>query len=94
MTTGKTIALTRWTFVGKVISLRFNTLSRFVIVFLPRSKHLLLIIMAESEEELKSHLMKVKEESEKFGLKLNIQKTKIMASGSITSWQIEGKQWK
>ena len=47
--------------------------------------------MAESEEELKSLLMKVKEESEKFGLKLNIQKTKIMASGSITSWQIDEK---
>ena len=47
-------------------------------------------IMAESEEELKSLLMKVKEESEKVGLKLNIQKTKIMASGPITSWQIEG----
>ena len=47
-------------------------------------------IMAESEEELKSLLMKVKEESEKLGLKLNIQKTKIMASGSITSWQING----
>ena len=47
--------------------------------------------MAESEEELKSLLMKVKEESEKVGLKLNIQKTKIMASGPITSWQIEGK---
>ena len=46
--------------------------------------------MAESEEELKSLLMKVKEESEKAGLKLNIQKTKIMASGSITSWQIDG----
>ena len=46
--------------------------------------------MAESEEELKSLLMKVKEESEKVGLKLNIQKTKIMASGSITSWQIDG----
>ena len=45
--------------------------------------------MAESEEELKSLLMKVKEESEKLGLKLNIQKTKIMASGPITSWQIE-----
>ena len=45
--------------------------------------------MAESEEELKSLLMKVKEESEKFGLKLNIQKTKIMASGPITSWQID-----
>ena len=49
--------------------------------------------MAESEEELKSFLMKVKEESEKLSLKLNIQKTKIMASGPITSWQI-GKQWK
>ena len=47
-------------------------------------------LMAESEEELKSLLMKVKEESEKVGLKLNIQKTKIMASGPITSWQIEG----
>ena len=50
--------------------------------------------MAESEEELKSLLMKVKEESEKVGLKLNIQKTKIMASGPITSWEIDGKQWK
>ena len=47
--------------------------------------------MAESEEELKSLLMKVKEESEKVGLRLNIQKTKIMASGPITSWQIEGE---
>ena len=47
--------------------------------------------MAESEEELKSLLMKVKEESEKVGLKLNIQKTKIMASGPITSWEIDGK---
>ena len=47
-------------------------------------------LMAESEEELKSFLMKVKEESEKVGLKLNIQKTKIMASGPITSWQIIG----
>ena len=47
--------------------------------------------MAESEEELKSLLMKVKEETEKVGLKLNIQKTKIMASGPITSWQIDGK---
>ena len=53
-------------------------------------------LMAESDEELKSLLMKVKEESEKVGLKLNIQKTKIMASGPITSWQIDGetvKQW-
>ena len=48
-------------------------------------------LMAESEEELKSFLMKVKEESEKFGLKLNIQKTKIMASGPITSWEIDGE---
>ena len=48
-------------------------------------------LMAESKEELKSLLMKVKEESEKVGLKLNIQKTKIMASGSITSWQTDGK---
>jgi len=47
--------------------------------------------MSESEEELKSLLMKVKEESEKVGLKLNIQKTQIMASGSITSWQIDGE---
>ena len=47
--------------------------------------------MAESKEELKSLLMKVKEESEKAGLKLNIQKTKIMASGLVTSWQIDGK---
>ena len=47
--------------------------------------------MAESEEELKSFLMKVKEESEKVGLKLNFQKTKIMASGPITSWQIDGE---
>ena len=51
-------------------------------------------LMAESEEELKSLLMRVKEESEKVGLKLNIQKTKIMASGPITSWEIDGEQWK
>ena len=51
-------------------------------------------LMAESEEELKSLLMKVKEQSEKVGLKLNIQKTKIMASGPITSWEIDGEQWK
>ena len=48
-------------------------------------------LMAESKDELKSLLMKVKEESEKFGLKLNIQKTKIMASGPITTWQIDGE---
>ena len=51
-------------------------------------------LMAESEEELKSFLMKVKEESEKVGLKLNIQKMKIMASSPITSWKIDGKEWK
>ena len=51
-------------------------------------------LMAESEEELKSLLTRVKEESEKAGLKLNIQKTKIMASGPNTSWEIDGKQWK
>ena len=49
--------------------------------------------MAESEEELKSFLMKVKEENEKTGLKLNIQKTKIIASSPITSWQIDGEKW-
>ena len=51
-------------------------------------------LMAESDEELKSLLMKVKEESEYVGLRLNIQKTKIIASGPITSWQIDGEQWK
>ena len=51
-------------------------------------------LMAESEEELKSFLMKVKEESQKVGLKLNIQKTKIMASSPITSWQRDGETWK
>ena len=51
-------------------------------------------LMAEREEELKSLLMKVKEESERARLKLNIQKTKTMASGPITSWQIDGKKWK
>ena len=50
--------------------------------------------MAEHKEELKSLLMKVKEESEKVGLKLSIRKTKIMASGPITSWQTGGEQWK
>ena len=51
-------------------------------------------LMAESKEELKRLLMKVKEESERVGLKLNIQKMKIMAPGPITSWEIDGKQWK
>ena len=112
MTTGKTIALTRRTFVGKVMCLLFNMLSRLVITFLPRGKRVLIswlqsppavilddttlmaddtTLMTESEEELKSLLMKVKEESEKVGLKLIIQKTKIMASGPITSWEIDGE---
>ena len=93
MTTGKTIALTRWIFVGKVMFLLFNMLSRLVITFLPSSNLRYAddtTLMAESEEELKSLLMKVKEESGKVGLKLNIQNTKIMASGPITSWQIDG----
>ena len=51
-------------------------------------------LMTESEEELKSLMMKVKEKSEKAGLKLSIQKPKIMASGPITSWQIDGEKWK
>ena len=51
-------------------------------------------LMAESKEELNSLLIKVKEEREKVGLKFNFQETKIMASGPITSWQIDGKQWK
>ena len=51
-------------------------------------------LMAENEEELKSLLMRVKEESEKIGFKFNIQKTRIMASGPITSWQIDGEKWK
>ena len=107
MTTGKTIALTRQTLVGKVMSLLFKMLSRLVITFLPRSKHLLIswlqspsaviletpkftddtTLMAKSKEELKSLLMKVKEESKKVGSKRNIQKTKIMAFGPI----IQGK---
>ena len=52
---------------------------------------MIITLMAESEEELKSFFMKVKEESEKVGLKLNIQKTKIMASGPVTSWQVDGE---
>ena len=51
-------------------------------------------LMAESEEKLKRFLMKVKEESEKVGLKLSIQKTKVLSSGPITSWQIDGETWK
>ena len=77
MTTGKTIALTIKTFVSKVISLLCNTVSMFVIAFIPRSKHLLIY---------------VKEESENVGLKLSIQKTKIMASGPVTSWEIDGEK--
>ena len=106
MTTGKTIALTRGTFVSKVMSLLFNRLSRLVmrnagleeaqagIKIARRNINNLryaddTTLMAESEEELKSLLMKVKKEREKAGLKLNIQKTKIMASSPITSWQID-----
>ena len=115
MTSGKTIALTRQTFVGKVMSLLFNMVSRLIMAFLPMNKCLLIswlqspsavilepkkiksdhryaddtTLMAEREEELKSLLMKVKEESEKAGLKLNIQKTMIMASSLITSWEID-----
>ena len=179
MTSGKTIALTRGTFVGKVMSLLLNMLSRLVLTFLSSSKHILIswlqspsavileskkiksdtvstvrtghgttdlfqkgkgvcqgcilspclfnlyaeyimrnagleeaqggikiagrdinnlrydtTFMAESEEELKSLLMKVKVESEKVGLKLDIQKTKIMVSGLITHGKYMGKQWK
>ena len=78
------------------MSLLFNTLSRFVVKIARRNINNLryaddTTLMAESEEELKSLLMKVKEESEKVGLKLNIQKMKIMASGPITSWQLDGE---
>ena len=59
--------------------------------FVKQSMFYTITLMAESEEELKSFLMRVKEESEKVGLRLNIQKTKIMASGPITSWQIDGE---
>ena len=75
-------------------SLRFNNLLN-QLVELRKIFHSLVLVyfcfMAESEEELKSLWMKVKEESEKAGLKFNIQKAKIMASGPITSWQIDGK---
>ena len=106
MATGKIIALATWTFVTKVMSLLFNMLSKLVMekTMAPHSSTLAwtapwtedlryaddTTLTAESEEELKSLLMKVKEESEKIGLKSNIQKTKIMASGPITSWQIDG----
>ena len=84
--------MTRWTFAGKVMSLLFNMLSRLVgrnINNLRYAEDTTLI--AENEEELKSLLMKVKVEGEKVGLKLNIQKTKIMASATITSWEIDGE---
>ena len=79
------------------MSLLLNILSRLVITFLPRRNINNLryaddtTLMAESEKELKSLLMKVKEETEKVGLNLNIQKTKIMASSPITSWAIDGE---
>ena len=92
MTTGKTIALTRWTFAGKVMSLLFNMLSRLFGRNIDNLRYAYdTTLMAESEEELKSLLMKVKEESEKVGVKLNIQKTTIMASSLIISWQIDGE---
>ena len=105
MTTGNTRALTRWTFVSKVMPLIFNMLSRLVKAFLPRSKSLLISwlqspsavilqpkkIKSVTVSIVKSLLMKVKEESEKVGLKLNIQKTKIVVSGAITSWQMDGE---
>ena len=97
MTTGKTIALTRWTSVSKVEMVRtkkqtaWNNLCTAGIKIAGRNINNLryaydTTLIAESEEELKSLLMKVKEESEKVGLKLNIQKMNIMASGLITSW--------
>ena len=80
MTTGKAIALTRQ--AGIKIARRNINNHRYADDT---------TLMAENEEELKSHLMQAKEESEKVVLKLNIQKTKIMASGPITSWQIDGE---
>ena len=102
MTTRKTIALTRWTIVDKVMyaehimqNSRLGE-SQVGIKIAGRNIHHLryaddTILTAESEEKLKSLLMKVKEESEKAGLKLNIQKTKVTVSGPITSWQIDGE---
>ena len=95
MTTRKTIDLTLRTFVGKAMFLLFNTQeAQAGIKIAGRNINNLryaddTTLMAESEEELKSLLMKVKEDSEKVGLKLSIQKTKIMASGPITSWEID-----
>ena len=102
MTTRKTIALTRWTIVDKVMyaehiiqNSRLGE-SQVGIKIAGRNINNLryaddTTLMAESEKELKSLLLKVKEESEKVGLKLNIQKTKIMAASPITSWQIDGE---
>ena len=102
MTTRKTIALTRWTIVDKVMyaehimqNSRLGESQVGIKIAGRNINHLRyaddITLMAESEEKLKSLLMKVKEESEKVGLKLNIQKTKIMASGPITSWEIDGE---
>ena len=97
MTTRKTIDLTLRTFVGKAMFLLFNTQeAQAGIKIAGRNINNLryaddTTLMAESEEELKSLFMKVKVESEKVGLKLNIQKIKIMASSPITSWQIDGE---
>ena len=108
-TTGKAIALSRWTFVGKVISLLFNMLSRLVITFPPRSKRLIISWLKSPSAvileppKMKSatvstvslsiyhEVMGLDAMSEKAGLKLNIQKMKIMASGPITSWEIDGE---
>ena len=86
ITAGKTIALTRRTFVSKVMSLLLIQRNINNLRYADDTT-----LMAESKAELKSLLIKVEEESEKVGLKLNIQKTKIMAFGPITSWQIDGE---
>ena len=84
-----TFSLSFFTFIKRLFS--SSSLSAIRVVSSAYLR-LLIFLLAESEEELKSLLMKVKEESEKIGLNLNIQKTKIMASGPITSWEIDGKR--
>ena len=91
MTTGKTVALTRRSFFGKVMrNTRLEEAQAGIKIAVRNINNLRYgddtTLMEESEEELKSLLMKVKEEGEKVGLKFNIQKTKIMVSGPITSW--------
>ena len=100
MTTGKTIALTRQTFVVEYIMRNpgLNEAQAGIKIAGRNINNLRYVddttLMKEHEEELKNLLMKVKEESEKVGLKLNSQKTKIMVSGPITSWQIDGEKCK